>query len=268
MRSYWSALHEHFLRQLDQHATQHTFEALRGRHACLEAFGDPVALIDWLHDPNRNRDLKDSLLLAVLAEARRPDSSGDTATTLLHLALWPGLDAIYRRRLRYFRGEPGALVSEIAARLLTQIRESARGCINRPAATLLRNIDRDIGRTLRRTWTEAALREPSDVLNKLAADAGVPLEDDPDAACRALISAIEPVVGRDAGLVVDVAVRGATQREAGEARGLGHDAARKRHQRAMARLRTAAPILSQSADASGVSFLTARPSRRLTSEGT
>ena len=43
----------------------------------------------------------------------------------------------------------------------------------------------------------------------------------------------------DAALVIDVVVRGASQREAAAVRGLSHDAGRKRYQRALARLRAA-----------------------------
>ncbi|MEM7530261.1 MAG: hypothetical protein AAF416_21850 [Pseudomonadota bacterium] len=237
MRSPWSAFHDHLVRRLDRHDTHRAFDDLRNRHSCLAAFGDPVAMIDELHDPAADRDRKDTTLHALLAGARRRDGGGETAMTLLYLALWPGLDAIYRRRLRHFPGEPEALVSEIAARLLAQIRESELGRINRPAATLLRNIDRDIGRALSRSWNEAARRAPMTLLETIAADQGSPLQDQPDASCRALVAAIEPVLGCDAALVIDVAVRGASQREAGAARGLGHDAARKRYQRALARLR-------------------------------
>ena len=48
---------------------------------------------------------------------------------------------------------------------------------------------------------------------------------------------LEPIVGADAELLLAVLVLDETQREAGERLGLTHDAARKRFQRALGRLR-------------------------------
>jgi RNA polymerase sigma-70 factor (ECF subfamily) len=48
---------------------------------------------------------------------------------------------------------------------------------------------------------------------------------------------LAPTLGGDAGLILAVAVDGRTQQEAGERLGLGREAARKRYQRGLGRLR-------------------------------
>ncbi|WP_281843805.1 hypothetical protein [Sinisalibacter aestuarii] len=60
----------------------------------------------------------------------------------------------------------------------------------------------------------------------------VPLSD-PDA----LIERLTALIGGDAALVVAVAVMGFSRKEAGHVLGFGHDAARKRYQRAIVKLR-------------------------------
>ncbi|MEO1276314.1 MAG: sigma-70 family RNA polymerase sigma factor, partial [Pseudomonadota bacterium] len=178
---------------------------------------------------------KNAALAALVAEARDTGRDAETATTLLHLALWPGLDAVYRRRLRAFRDEPDALCSEVAALFLDQLRRMDLSRVRRVAATLIRNVERDIGRLLSASWAEQAMRAPADLIESIAAEPSA--WRDPERDCAALAQRIEPVIGPETDLVLDVAVRGYTQREAGAAQFLGHEAARKRYQRAIARLR-------------------------------
>lgn len=70
----------------------------------------------------------------------------------------PGLDALYRRLLRHFRAEPEELVAEIAARLTRGVDRLDLSRVSRVAATLLRNIERDIRRDLAARRYEASLQ--------------------------------------------------------------------------------------------------------------
>ena len=67
----------------------------------------------------------------------------------------------------------------------------------------------------------------------------VSLPDDPSVPLSDLRAALEELLGRDADFFLRIIVLGETQLEAGRALGLTHEAARKRHQRGMAKLQVA-----------------------------
>ena len=60
---------------------------------------------------------------------------------------------------------------------------------------------------------------------------------DPEDQLAAIRDFVAEVVGHDADLVIGAAIYGVSQRELAERLGLTHEAARKRFQRALARLR-------------------------------
>lgn len=240
MRARWHAIHAQLLRALDKHTTHTGFQETRRRHACLEPFPDPAALLDHQHDQRRGCAAQNAVLAALVCEAQGKTTTSDVALLLVVLALWPGLDAIYRRRLRHFRDEPDVLASEIHVRVTGQIRGLDLDRVTRIAATILRNIDRDIGRTLQAEWQRSRLTVPidGDTATRMTVERGdqssiAGSASDHSDAIAALAMLPEP----DAALVVDVAVIGRTQREAAERHALSHAAARKRYRRSLARLR-------------------------------
>jgi DNA-directed RNA polymerase specialized sigma24 family protein len=126
------------------------------------------------------------------------------------------------------------------------------------AATLERSPERDVMDHRKRRWAEVNHGldgEPNEPLRDLegdifsaswfdkaslqrwaASDHDLPsLSFDEDVAV--LRAWLQPIVGPDAELLLAVLVLDETQREAGERLGLTHDAARKRFQRALGRLR-------------------------------
>ena len=130
--------------------------------------------------------------------------------------------------------------------------------VNRVAASLVRGTERDLIESLRRREADANRLPGADpdapilrldgrieVASPLdhaarqhwdACDPGLPcVSFDEDVAV--LRDWLKPLVGADAELLVAVLVLDETQREAGERLGLSHDAARKRFQRALGRLR-------------------------------
>lgn len=239
MRAFWQTLREELIRTMTSHSTHTAFTEMRGRHAVLAPFADPVSLIDRLNDQSGDAALKDRLLAALVNEAQAHREC-TIAASLIHLALWPGLDAIWRRRLRDYPGEAEALASEISARLLEGIARLDLGRVSRIAATLVRNIDRDVGRVLARERDLWRSRVGPEVLEELPDPAfdleGRQLAMNDGAAFRA-IAALETLIGADAGLVRDVVLRGMSRREAGALRGLSAEASRKRYQRAIAAVR-------------------------------
>ena len=63
---------------------------------------------------------------------------------LLWLGLWPGLDAVYRRRQRNFRGQPEELIAELADVFTGIIERLDLEVVHRVAATLVRSTARDL----------------------------------------------------------------------------------------------------------------------------
>lgn len=164
---------------------------------------------------------------------------------LAWLGLWPALDAIFRRRLRHFREAPEELVSEIASCFTSQVQRADLSQISRVAATLTRNTERDVREGRRAAWAEQARsadlpgdRELGDpVPPPELSELGLPADLDPDEKVAAIHALLVPIVGDDADLVIGAAIYGDSQHELADKLGITHEAARKRFQRALARLR-------------------------------
>jgi RNA polymerase sigma-70 factor (ECF subfamily) len=238
LRSSWPALHARLLRSTTTLAFQQQFQAMCGDERTLAAFADPAALFDALHGPDGDPAARNSILAALV---RRAHAGATAAVTVLLLALWPGLDAVHRRLVRHFGNDPHVLASEISGRVAAGIHALDLTRVSRIAATLIRNCERDIVRSLQRRSAETSRHRPIDeeVVSKSPETSvlGLPNELDADTAATRLVELLEPIVGPDARLVVAIAVEGERQATAAKARGLKADAGRKRYQRALRRLR-------------------------------
>ena len=252
MRLTWRSLHANLLRSLEPLPIKSQFDALRQARPELRTFVDPYALLDRLHTRFSEPEEKDRILAALVALSQGADSSSDLAVILLWLALWPGLDALYRRLLRYFAAAPDDLVSEISERFTAGIDRLNRARVSRIAATLLMNIERDIRSDLRKRWAEAGRRDemPDDgggiasatgtsTISRPDSVFGLPAGVAADSAAAMIHETLRRMIGNDADLVVAVAIVGEGQREAAGRLGLRYDAARKRYQRTLGRLRDA-----------------------------
>lgn len=231
------------MRTINLHTSRRQFESLRRTWPDLAPFADPSAVLDVLHRRDAAPDDKDRLL-AVLVVAARTGNDRDIATTMVWLALWPGLDALYRRLWRHFRSDPAELVSEVAGRFTMELHRADFHRIRRVAATLLANVERDIRDGLRRRWAEAAIRDDLPEPDHFGAEDRQPSPFfdilpgiDADREAEEIGRILTGLVGGDAGIVVAVVVMGEGQREVADRMGLSHDAVRKRHQRALRRLR-------------------------------
>lgn len=223
------------------------FQSLRLRHPELSRFPDGAAVLDYLHGKTGDLDEKDRLL-GTLVEAFQSGNEGrSVAMTLLWLALWPALDGIYRRLLRHFRNNPDDLVSEISEQFTLVVHRTQLGRVHRLAATLVRNVERDIRQVLRRVWSECTGRmdlPDADALGGMLAGPpvgissfGLPVGAGADVETTLLAALVARVVEKDADLVVAIVLLGETQNEAAARLGIGHEAARKRFQRALRRMR-------------------------------
>jgi RNA polymerase sigma-70 factor (ECF subfamily) len=247
---------------LDAHRA---FRKERQRQIELEPFEHPAALVDFLTGKEGDLDQKDSIYAALVRTAQRLEEGSELASTLLWLGLWPALDATYNRlQWKYFRDDPEALVSELGARFTRIIHNANLDRISRVAATLRLNVQRDILDELKRQWADESRNTPlpsddydenegpyrrgrdlklarSRLQTRAESELGMPLHLDVDQDIHALRELIAKAVGdeADADLIIGMAVHEENQRELADRLGISHEAARKRVQRALKRLREA-----------------------------
>ena len=262
MRATWEALKQSLVRSVGTLGAKFQFEEMKKRRKQLRRFADAGVLLGYLNDPGGDLDEKDAIYAALVeaAQARGPDA--EVAAALVWLGLWPGLDRIYRRRLREFVAEPEALVSEIGARFAAALLGADLGRIRRVAATLVMNVERDVRDARKRAWAEDQQRadlpqEREDdagddeatgdrrealvsplLRTRGVSELGQPPRLDADADVEALRELLAGIVGEDADLVLGATVYGLSQREVAERLGISHEAARTRFQRAVDRIRT------------------------------
>jgi DNA-directed RNA polymerase specialized sigma24 family protein len=250
MRAIWQSLHANLMQSIETHNFRKQFETVRQTWPELWRFSDPYAVLDYLHSRSGDLDEKDRMLAVLVSEAQGDAAGRDIATTMLWLALWPGLDALHGRLWRRFTNSPEDLVSEICGRFTTSIHRANLGRIRRVAATLVLNVERDIRDNLKRKESEAKLRD--DFPDQDGLDArmyaatqglapefshfGLPPGIGADEAIVMIHGFLAGVVGEDADLITAVVILGEGQHEAATRLGISHDAARKRFQRAIRRL--------------------------------
>ncbi|SNT30710.1 RNA polymerase sigma factor [Antarctobacter heliothermus] len=229
----WHEIRDHLMLSSSTFSFQRTFDAIRCSSEPLAHFADPAALLDTLHVGSKAPDEKNQLLAALVRDAQSDGETADCALTLMLLALWPGLDAVRRRSIWRRIGTGDEVASEILARASEAIRGLDLQRVNWIAATILRNIERDLIRTRQREDRHQSLRCEADP-NEIPADGEVLSGDAiPELLHRDLVR----IVGTDADLVIRVAIDGFSQSEVASELGLSEAATRKRYQRATRRLR-------------------------------
>lgn len=229
----WHEIRDHLMLSSSTLNFQRNFEALRRNSEPLAHFADPAALLDTLHVSGRGPDQKNKLLVALVGAAQSGGAVSDCALTLMLLALWPGLDAVRRRSIWRRVGAGDEVASEILARASEAIRGLDLQRVNWIAATILRNIERDLIRTRQREDRHQCLRSETDP-DEIPADGEVLSGDaSPELLHRDLVR----IVSKDSDLVIRVAVDGFSQAEVATELGLSEAATRKRYQRATRRLR-------------------------------
>ncbi|GGE82643.1 sigma-70 family RNA polymerase sigma factor [Stappia taiwanensis] len=231
----WHEIHDSLVMTSTTLQFQKSFETIRCSDPALAGFTDPAALLDALHGRDGCAERKNRILMALIGAAHGGGAASDCALTLVLLALWPGLDAVRRRLLWRKAGRPEDISSEILARATETVRGLDLRRVNRVAATVLRNVERDAIRAHCREaawWTSVDDADPDTIddcaTGPICGVEGIFLRRD-----------VERLVGRDGDLVLRVAIDGFTQGETARALGLSEAAARKRYQRATRRLREA-----------------------------
>ena len=231
----WHEIRDQIMHSASTLNFQRNFDAIRREQGPVVPFRDPAALLDALHQKAGSPDQKNLILAGLVRAAHSDGPTGDCALTLLLLALWPGLDAI-RRRCIWRKVGTG---EEIAADILGRTTEAIRGLdlqrVNWIAATILRNVERDILRAHQRDAGRQSLRSETEP-DEVATDDG---SGDAAVSEAQLLRDLRLLLGADAILVIRVAVEGFSQAEIASELGLSEAATRKRYQRATRRLRDA-----------------------------
>jgi len=245
MRVGWNALRESLVSSACSLEAARQFKELQ-RQPPLTRFSEPVALLDYLNDRRGDPNEKDRIYRILVLAVQQGGATALAATPVVWLGLWPGLDAIFRRRVKHFRSAPDELVSELTANFLGSIRSLCLAEVNRIAATLLRNTERPISEQLRDRWAEpkqkarlqmltlpeATQSATPPIFSQLGIPGGLQAEEE----LAVVRSRVVEMHGPDTDLVISVLIEGETQLEVATRLGLSHDAARKRVQRARARL--------------------------------
>lgn len=229
----WHVIRDHLMQSSSTLGFQRDFEAIRRAHDRLEQFSDPAALLDALHSGSGDAHSKNQILSALIEAAQGRGSVSGCALTLLLLALWPGLDAIRRRSISRRLGTTEEIVSDVLARSTETIRCLDLGRVHRIAATVLRNIERDMIRARQREVERANTVidiDPDEVPVDLATQQS-------EAGDARLRDDLRKMIGGDAVLVTRVAIEGFSQAEVALELGVSEAATRKRYQRATRRLR-------------------------------
>jgi RNA polymerase sigma-70 factor (ECF subfamily) len=270
MRSVWRALGESLARSIRTEKAQQHFNSLKQQYPIFSTFADAPALITYFNSEpwtSDERDDKDQLYAALVRLIQGGGSNGKLAGDITWLGLMPGLHAIFKWRLQFHGPDPEraacAALSEISDHFAQAVLRANTGRINRVAATLVMNTRRRVITASLRAKAENE-REAALPADKVLAD---PAEDPrmrdsmPLAALgidrvladdneqKALIrERLTAQLGADAELVMAVVIDGRSQREVAGDLGISHEAARKRFQRSIARLKKIASDLSQSAE--------------------
>lgn len=231
----WHEIRDHLMHSSSNLHFQRSFDAVRRAQAGLAPFQDPAALLDGLHRTPGDPARKNVILSALVGAAQGDGPASDCALTMLLLALWPGLDAIRRRSIWRRIGTADEVASDVLARTTEAIRGLDLSRVNWIAATVLRNVERDMIRVRRRDTAREHLSsgaDPDEVADPGVSGIGV-------AGYARLNGAVRKLLGDDALLVIRVAIEGFSQAEVAVELGLTEAAARKRYQRAMRRLHDA-----------------------------
>jgi hypothetical protein len=253
MRASWSALHSSFTSVLNRTAAETAFTSMRQANPELARFPTIAAVMEHQHSASTDGAIRFAVIRGLVAAAQSDQEFGSTAQIMVVVALWPGLDAAF---WRLWRGFPDARF-DLAAEIIARIGEATLSLdlerVTSVTATLLRNLERDVRRDLIRARKSAELAQPISHPDIDAQATMLWWQGNPEP--RLLDEGLTDLGPIHALLLKRVLLLGETQEEAGRALGLKPAAARKRYQRALARLRAKQnfpAILSHSASPVGL----------------
>ena len=236
------------MRSIDGRESVGSFEELRLRSPVLAPFGGAAEVAAFLVNKGSGLGERDRVLRCLVDEARRGRAK-QIALALLLLGLWPGLDAIVRKRRPLFQPRAHDVELEIIDRFIGQVQRIELARVSCLAATLVLNTEREVvdARVRERAWAAKCGAVVPDALAAPGIEEALPSASpfglsfgQSDAEDVATLRAwLWSAIGSDAALVVDAVIHGKSRLELAASLGISHAAARKRLERALGRARHA-----------------------------
>jgi hypothetical protein len=234
MSAQWNMIRESLSAYLDSQAAARAFVRAREDATELRGFQSPAVVVEFLGSGAGSFEAHDAVV-ASLVRLAQAGTEQQLAHALLWLGLWRALCAIHRRRRRCFDCQ-AELASSLAAIFHDQVGRLDLARVNVVIPTLLRNTERDLVRERSRAWRDRGRQVDVDLdtawvrsghASWLAEHAVI------DGKRAWYVMQRTP----DRALVLAVVVGDEPASEAAIAFGISHEAARKRVQRSLGRLR-------------------------------
>jgi RNA polymerase sigma-70 factor (ECF subfamily) len=247
MRARWESVRAALVSTITTLDSERDFRSVRETEMALRRFESPSALVAYLTGRGGDLDEKDRIYGVLVGSVHAHAGWSELAAAIAWLGLFPALDAVYRRRLRFFGRNPDELVSALCEHFAAAIGSADLTRIQRLAATLVMNAERRLVDDLKKRWKVEARRADLPDDDRLARQREVTPEflgacSEPQETAELRTRLILIVGPRDVDLVLAVS-QGESQRAAAERLGLTHDVARKRYQRALDRIRDSEAVV-------------------------
>src|SRR5450759_1663646 len=142
MRARWESVRAALVSTITTLDAEQDFRRSREPETALRRFESPSALVAHLTSPGGDLGEKDRIYGVLVAAVQRRVDWAEVATTIIWLGLWPALDAIYRRKLRFFSRSADELVSALCEHFAAATGSADLARIRRLAATLTMNTER------------------------------------------------------------------------------------------------------------------------------
>ena len=234
MRATWTALYASLHSSLTRRSAERLYQAMRKEVSDLVPHRRIADLL--IHQGRAEGDPAERyrMIRHLVAAAQSGAGYAQVAHTIILVALWPGLDAAYHRLWHKYPKARPDLASDLLAQVSAEIGSLDLGRIHAVAATLIRNVERDIGRASvdeerlgRVTWDITVPTVEADATSSVGTVRDWPSD---------LDERLAGLSRQDSVLLKRVLIRGETQADAGAALGLAPSAARTRYSRAIKRL--------------------------------
>jgi DNA-directed RNA polymerase specialized sigma24 family protein len=235
MRASWSAIHLSITRILNRSSSDAEFQLMRQGHTDLGPFASIASMMEHQYARGGDPAARFRIVRALVGAAQSDQRYRSTAHLVVITVLWPGLDAVFWRLSRGFPAARDDLPTEILTRFGEAIVVMDLNKVTAVVATLLRNVERDLRRDLIASRViDQALRPIDDpAIEASIAELATPISIE----TTDIAECLQRLNPKERQLLLRVFILGETQEEAGLALGLKPDAARKRFQRALVKLR-------------------------------
>jgi DNA-directed RNA polymerase specialized sigma24 family protein len=150
MRTRWEGFHRGLVASVATLGTDQQFELARREVPELEPFVDVASLRAFVERGVANGEDKDAIYRALIRAVQARAFWAPLASAVLWCGLWPGLQAVYRRKCRHFTPDLEELASLISVAFTTLVANMDLQAVNQVAATLVRSTEREVERAWRR----------------------------------------------------------------------------------------------------------------------